>query len=90
MSNKFTVHLQIHEGDIRSEFPYPPMPRVGILEVLGSKLVDGLWIVTNADPEAPTVWVGRADNHNEAILEYLKARLGIYENPELAPEAKPQ
>lgn len=78
MTDKLTIQFQIHEGDVRSEFPYPPMPRVGILEVLALKFVDGHWVITKADPEAPTVWVGRADSHNEAILEYLKVRLGIY------------
>lgn len=83
-SGKETVILAIHEGDVRAERPYP-MPRVEITEVLVSKLLgDGSWIIVNADPDAPTLWTGRADSHNEAILNYLKARLGIPQKPSFA------
>ncbi len=73
-----TVRYEVHERDITGDF-LAPMPTIGICEVLQVDFVDGWWQVTNPDPSASRNWIGRAEYKQEAILNYLKARLGMYE-----------
>lgn len=73
-----TVHYEVHERDIASDF-LAPMPTIGICEVLQVDFIKGWWRVTNPDTSASRNWVGRAEYKQEAILNYLKTRLGMYE-----------
>lgn len=49
--------------------------RIGLEERLAIDFKDDQWIVTN--PTGHAAWVGRSDNHDEATLNYFKARLGL-------------
>lgn len=79
-----TLEYQLYEGDVRPattglyHFPLGTM-FVGLLETLHINRVDGRWEVTNPKDDPERNWVGHADNQQLAILDYLRARLGIPE-----------
>lgn len=70
-----TIRFEVHEGDVTQE--RWPTPQVGILEVLEVDLIEGQWIVTDPDAQPEWHWEGRSDWRLLAILDYLRARLGI-------------
>jgi hypothetical protein len=76
MGDLITVNYEVHDGDVTGYF-LVPMPKIGIWEVLQVDCVHGWWQVTNPSASASRNWVGRAENRQEAILDYLKARLGV-------------
>jgi hypothetical protein len=74
-----TIRYDLHEGDI-TKYALEPTPNVGIYEVLQARyFVDGVWEVTSTEPGAHPSWVGHGLHKQEAILDYLKARLGMVE-----------
>ena len=73
-----TVHYEVHDGDVTGYF-LVPLPKIGIWEVLKVDLVESQWKVTNSSPSASRNWIGRAEMQQEAILDYLKKRLGMHE-----------
>ena len=51
---------------------------VGLLETLECSYLEGGYVqVISLEPDAFPGWVGIGESRNEAILEYLKKRLGI-------------
>jgi hypothetical protein len=73
-----TIRFDLHEGDI-TKYALVPTPHIGIEEVLHVQLIDGVWEVSSTDPETHKSWVGRGTSKHRAILDYLKARLGMVE-----------
>ena len=73
-NNSIRVKLEIWKEDSVST-----MPTIGIDEQLQIALQhdDGQWLVTNPEPDAFSGWVGRDDSFNGAVLNYLKAHLGL-------------
>lgn len=71
-----TVRYELWDGDVTSA-SLLPMPQTGIMDVLQVIFVDGEWEVSSTDPTAHASWKGRAPSRQEAVLNYLKARLGI-------------
>ncbi|HLZ64406.1 MAG TPA: hypothetical protein VKR06_46355 [Ktedonosporobacter sp.] len=72
-----TLRYEVWDRDITSDF-LPPVPKIGIEEVLSVDFQGGLWVVRSTEDGASPWWIGRAENKQEAILNYLKARLGLY------------
>lgn len=73
-----TVNFRMWEGDITPAFLHP-VAKVGLFEVLRVTFADGQWEVTSTAPDASPNWIGRSESRQGAILNYLKARLGLYE-----------
>lgn len=73
-----TIRYELHEGDV-TKWAIRPTPNIGIDEVLQARLVMGAWEVTSTEQDAHPSWVGVGGCKQEAILDYLKARLGIIE-----------
>lgn len=71
-----TVNFEMWEGDITPAFLHP-VAKVGLLEVLRVTFADGQWEVTSTQPNASPQWVGHGEYKQEAILNYLKTRLGL-------------
>lgn len=78
MNHTITVRFEIHEGDVTDRL-LMPLPKVGTCEVLQVAFADGQWEVTNADTTQPQQWRGRAEYKYDAVLNYLRARLGMYD-----------
>jgi len=77
-----TLRYEVHEGDVTAQF-LMPLPETGIADVVQATIADdGQWTITGADADAHPSWVGRGEYKHEAILNYLKARLGMYEESE--------
>lgn len=76
-----TIRYEMWNGDVTQHFLLP-MPKIGITEVLRVTFTDGQWIVTSNEPGASPEWVGRDEYNQIAILNYLKARLGHYGEPQ--------
>jgi hypothetical protein len=75
MAHILTVRYEVHDGDVTDQFLWP-LGHTSIIEVCRARFVDGQWEVTSNDAAAPIAWVGHAEYKQEAILNYLKARLG--------------
>ena len=73
-----TISYQVHEG--KEQPDRFAMPQIGILETLRVNFVDGQWEVTSTETDASPNWIGRSESRQGAILNYLKTRLGVYEN----------
>lgn len=73
-----TIRFDIHECDI-TKYAIVPTPHIGIEEVLQARLIMGAWEVTSTEPGAHPSWIGHGGYKQEAILDYLKARLGMLE-----------
>lgn len=71
-----TIRFEIHEGDVTPQFLWPT-PHIGIMEVLDVDFVGGQWEVTNPEAAPSWQWIGRAEWRIGAILDYLRARLGM-------------
>jgi hypothetical protein len=83
MSNTqtLTIRFDIHDGDVTTQFLWP-LPKTGIAEVVQATLENGQWTITSAEQDASSKWIGHGQYKQEAILNYLKARLGLYEDNE--------
>jgi hypothetical protein len=78
----FTIRYEVHEGDVTERF-LMPIPETGIADVVHATIADdGQWTITGADADAHPSWIGRGEYKREAILNYLKMRLGLYEESE--------
>ena len=73
-----TIQYDVWNEDVTERSPLP-MPNVGLFEVLSVEMIDGIWEVRSTRPEDPKAWIGRGENRQGAILDYLKARLGLRE-----------
>ena len=73
-----TIRYEMHNGDA-TKYALEPTPNIGIYEVLQARLIDGRWEVSSTDPVAHKSWIGHGRYKQEAIFEYLKARLGMIE-----------
>jgi hypothetical protein len=71
-----TIRYELHNGDA-TKYALEPTPHVGIYEVLQARLIMGAWEVTSTEPGTHPSWVGHGGYKQEAILDYLKARLGM-------------
>lgn len=77
-----TLSFRVFEGDVEPDpnrswlWPLEAL-RIGLDEALHINWVNGQWEVTNPRDDPDRHWVGHAENQNLAILDYLRARLGI-------------
>lgn len=87
-----TIQFNVYEGDVKADparhyhLPSETM-RTGILETLHVNFVNGQWEVTNPEAKPEWNWVGRSEWQHHAILDYLRARLGIPKPGEETPDA---
>lgn len=68
-----TVRLEIHDGDVTTQFLWP-VAKKAIADVVRTRLDGGMWTVSGE--VGGTTFTGQASSKNEALLKYLSARLG--------------
>lgn len=74
-----TVCYEVHQGDVTGQYPFrSSRGQVVIMEVLDVDFEQGEWVITNPEENIPQ-WVGRHEFKQQAILNYLTNRLGMYE-----------
>ena len=69
-----TIRFEVYPGDISEQY-YPPMPNPGIEEMVQVVFTDGRWVVSGEVGGVP--FAGAAESKNQAILNYLEARLDL-------------
>jgi hypothetical protein len=52
---------------------------VGLMETLILEWDDAYGMIRASNPNGHPLWYGYGEGHTEAVLEYLKARLGLVE-----------
>jgi hypothetical protein len=74
-----TIRYEVHEGDVSQQFLWP-LAKTAIVDVVqATHEDDGAWAITSTEQDASPSWIGHGEYKQEAILNYLKARLGLTE-----------
>jgi hypothetical protein len=77
MSNPetLTIRFEVYPGDVTEQY-YPPTPNPGIEDVVQAINESGTWTVSS-EVEDHTFTGQPAQNKDQAILNYLQARLDL-------------
>jgi hypothetical protein len=70
-----TIRFEVYPMDISEQY-YPPLPNPGIEDVAQASIENGLWTISATVGDHH--FVGEpAEDKNEAILNFLKVRIGL-------------
>lgn len=79
-----TIRFDVYQGDVTEQY-YPPTPSPSIEDVVQASLVDGGWIISG-EVEGHHFTGQPAQSKDQAVLNYLHARLGLPDESETQHE----
>jgi hypothetical protein len=80
MEHTLTIRFEIHDGDVTPQFLWP-LAQTALTDVVQATFTDGKWTISATVGDFR--FVGEpAEYKNQAILNFLKARLGLSESGE--------
>jgi hypothetical protein len=86
MEHTLTIRFEVHEGDVTKQLLWP-LGQTTLTEVVQASFAQGGWIVAGETGGVP--FAGRGEYKQQAILNYLAARLALPMERSDEEEAQP-